>query len=114
MSYLYEYILEIAKDPKYNRMVIRKQEIIAENETQWVYKYGDEFYIKKKKDKLFAKFINDLFFYKIPFYRVSYYTTEKGVKAENKVKKALQKLVDETCFITDIVKNTKIEFKEVG
>lgn len=113
MKYLYEYVLEIAKETKYNVMKIKKQEIVAENETQWVYKYKDKFYIQEKKDKLYAKFINDSFFYKVPFYRVSYYTTEKGIKAENKVKKALHKLVDETCFITDIVKNTKIEFKEL-
>ena len=72
------------------------------------------FLIQEKKNKLNARFINDTFFYKVPFYRVIYYTTEKGIKAENKVKKALQKLVDETCFIVDIVNNTKIEFKEVG
>ena len=113
MNYLYEYVLEIAKDTKYNKMIIRKQEIIVENETQWVYKFFNKFFIQEKENKLFAKFINDLFFYKMPFYKVSYYTTEKGKRAESIVKKALKKLVDETCFITDIVNNTKIEFKEV-
>lgn len=87
--------------------------IIISIKPQWVYKYTDKFYIEEKKNKLCAQFINNSLFYKVPFYRVVYYTTEKGIKAENKVKKALQKLVEETCFIIDIVKNTKIEFKEV-
>ena len=112
MKKLYEYIVEIAKDPKYTVIEVREQELLLESDTQWVYKFFDKFYVQDKKEALRAKFINADWFYKVPFYRVRFYTTEKGVKAEKKVKKALDKLVKETCFITDIVENTKLEFKE--
>lgn len=109
---LYEYIVEIAKDPKYTVIEVREQELLLENDEQWVYKFFNKFFIQEKKNALIARFVNDSFIYKIPFYRVYYYTTEKGEKAEKKVKKALDKLVKEVCFITDIVENTKLEFKE--
>lgn len=113
MPKLYEYVLEIAKEPKYNKMVIYEQEIIAENDTQWVYKFKDTYYIQEKKDKLRARFINDNFFYKIPFYSIHYYTTKLSKASESIVKKALKKLVEETCFIKDIVEQTEINFKVV-
>lgn len=115
MNKLYEYRLEIAVDPKYNKMKIYEYDIIAENETQWVYqsKYSGKYYIQEKKDKLYKKFHQKDWLWNVSFYQVVYYTTKKGKQVESIVKKALDKLVDETCFIVDIVKNTKIEFKEV-
>lgn len=110
MPKLYEYVLEIAKDKKYNKMVIRESEIIAENKTQYVYDYQGVFYILDKKEKLYAKFVNNSFFYKVPFYRVCYYTTKLGKQSENVVIKALKKLADETCFINDVVNNIDIKF----
>ena len=54
MNKLYEYRLEIAVDPKYNKMKIYEYDIIAENVTQWVYqsKYSGKYYAGEFTDNL--------------------------------------------------------------
>lgn len=108
--YLYE--IELGKDHKY--CAIKEFDLIAENKNQYVIE-GAEFYIRDKKKVWIHLYTNETYLYSkkdMPFYKVTYFTTEKNERSKKIVINALKKEAAKMCFLNDEINNMEFNFKE--
>lgn len=118
MAKIYEYVIKLFSNKKYDA-VIREYELVAESETQYVYKsYGTFEILHKinwngKSNLMKCEFNNGNKFFEIkPHFIATLYTTTLSKDNERKLIKLLEKTVAEDFnFLKN--HNLKIEFKEV-
>lgn len=116
---LYEYHIDFYNNKKVEA-TIREHELIAENETQYVYEFLGKYYIQDKKDydnknNLCGGYYSEGFKYCNipPHFTVWLYTKKLSKANENKVKAKLEELVKEKFgFIESLEIN--IEFAGVS
>lgn len=103
--YLYNYDLEITKDPSHTHFYLNKYEIIAESSTQWVIKIGNDYFSVIDKDRAFYKaFWQKDYIFKYPRYVIHLYTSELPCQKHiTRISRALTSLAEDTCFITDVI-----------
>lgn len=108
-KYLYDYNLQIAKDERNCYFRVHKWEIVLENDTQWVIKIGERYSIVEKEKTLHKYFRQKDWLWNYSHYSVYLYTTECNAKQIRRIKMALNSLVEENCFITEIAKSIDLK-----
>ena len=101
-KYLYNYSLRIAKDSRDTYFILRKYEILLENEEQYVIVIGTKYFVIDKKGMFYKRFIPKDYIWKFSHYYIDLYTTEKNSKQLTKIKRALKQLIEENNFLSEV------------